>query len=281
MLTKIKQFINNFLIKKRKQRFISNHPGSSGIIKFRGCNFFAGLDRQNKIETALLSGKDNYDIDNFSVISAFVRPGSVCFDIGANIGVYTVVMGKISGDKGFVHSFEPVPHIRSKLLANVSVNSHKSLCINDFALGKEETSLEMFQVKDNQYRGGTSTFIPNENISSMGTDKFNKVSVKVTTIDSYCRNNDISNVDFIKIDVEGFERNVLSGGIEIITRHSPIILMEYDPIRHSNDREFFKSFFETHGYSIFEFSTFSGELIISPFNFSGCPNGRNILCFKH
>ena len=280
MFTQLTKFAHEFFSEKRKRRFVSDHVGSLGLIKFRGCNFFAGYDRTNKIETSLLSGRDKYDLDNFSVVSTFVKPGSICFDIGANIGVYTVVMGEISGDSGFVHSFEPVPHIRSKLLANVAVNSCKSQRINAFALGDEETNLDMYQVKDNQYRGGTSTFIENENVATMGADKFDKVEVRVHTLDSYCHNNEINEIDFIKIDVEGFERNVLSGGAEVIKKYSPVILMEYDPVRHNDDRDFFQNFFYDNGYSVFEFSTFAGELIISPFDFSGCPNGRNILCLK-
>ncbi|OGQ95228.1 MAG: hypothetical protein A2521_03560 [Deltaproteobacteria bacterium RIFOXYD12_FULL_57_12] len=249
------------------------------IISFRGCDFFAG--KYNKIEAALLMGEDRYDWNNHTVVSKFVKSGATCFDIGANIGVYTVVMANIVGPDGAVHSFEPVTHIRQKLQANLKINNQKCVRINDFALGEQESVMEMLQVKQGQYRGGTSTFIPNETISKMGIDKFEKVPVQLTTLDIYVKKNNITEINFIKIDVEGFEWNVLDGGKEIIRKSGPTILMEYDPVRHEGDSEKFRNFFNQEGYSVFEFAAFGDELVISPFRFKGCPTGRNILCIKY
>ena len=268
-----------YLKKWKKNSFIQRHEDCIQVISFHGCDFFAS--KLNKIEAALLARDGGYDKHNLTVVSKFVKSNATCFDIGANIGVYTVLMANIAGKDGMIHSFEPVSHIRRKLHANVKLNNQKNVRINDFAIADQEGEMEMLQVKEGQFRGGTSTFIHNENISAMGIDKFEKVLVQLNTLDDYVVENNIDEISFIKIDVEGFEWNVLEGGKESIRRFAPTILMEYDPIRHDDDSKNFKDFFNQEGYSVFEYVAFDDELVMVPFRFVGCPIGRNILCVKY
>lgn len=62
--------------------------------------------------------------------------------MGANIGVYSVIMAHLGG---VIHSFEPVTYIRQKIAANVLLNQLPSFFINDFALGAEEGTAEIYQ----------------------------------------------------------------------------------------------------------------------------------------
>ena len=278
MINMFRRSISKYLDGLRKIKFIKSHKNCLQITSFRDCDFFT--HESNKIESVLLKGNGGYDSHNFTAVSKFVKPDAICFDIGANIGVYSVVMANIVGRHGAVHSFEPVSHIRRKLQLNMKLNNQKYIHLNDFALGAEEDEMEMLQVKKDQYRGGTSTFVHNENVSAMGVDKFEKVLVKISTLDGYVEKNNIEDMSFIKMDVEGFEWNVLDGGRESIRKFSPIILMEYDSARHEADTIKFRDFFEQEDYSVFEFSAFDEELVLVPFEFEGCPMGRNIICIK-
>ena len=87
------------------------------ILPFRGCKFLCG--EVNKIELAIRKGRNwrghyRYDIANFSLIENLVSHGDICFDVGANIGIYSNVLARISGNSGNIHSFEPVQHIFKK-----------------------------------------------------------------------------------------------------------------------------------------------------------------------
>lgn len=259
----------------KKAEFMKHRKDSKEIVSFRECSFFAGSD--NKIEAALIKSKNSYDWENFQVLSHFIKPNYTCFDIGANIGVYSLIMARLTENDANVHSFEPVLHIRDRLAANARLNGFNGLNLNDFALGAEQGSLDMYQVKKGVYRGGTSTFIDNENIANLGKDNFEVVSVKIDTLDNYVISKNIKNLDFIKIDVEGFEQNVLMGGKETFARFKPTVLMEYDLVRHEKEG-FFTDHFIGNGYQAFEFRCFGRHLVLVPFSFDRTPFNRNILC---
>lgn len=261
----------------RKDRFLKGLENWKTIVDFRGCKLFAGPD--NKIEAALMKGKNTYDFNNFNAVSHFVKSGFVCFDIGANIGVYSNVFSFLSGDSNLVHAFEPVRHIRNRLKMNAKLNGYYGLHINDFALGAEESKVEMFQVKEGLFRGGTSTFVYNENIDNMGEECFERSTVDIQTLDQYVSDHGLQCIDFIKIDVESYELHVLQGGKRSIGRFKPTILIEYDHERHNKDTLALKAFFEDEDYHVFEFRSFGEELVLQPFSFDHQPYNRNLVCF--
>ncbi len=246
------------------------------IANFRGCKLWAGPD--NKIEKKILWRGDNYDLLNFEVIHELVFPGSICFDIGANIGVYSLIFSKLSGGSCNVHSFEPVNHIRDKLVANARLNGYDGLNVNDFALGEAATTIDMYQVKEGVFRSGTSSFLKNEAVDAIGPDNFEVKPVSVSTLDNYVKERAISRIDFIKIDVEGFEWNVLQGAVNSVEQLRPSILMEYDDIRHKPVSSEMRNFFERARYTVYEVARVGGKVCYLPWDFSKNPRCRNILC---
>ena len=263
---------------RRRRKFLRNKTNWQTVVRFRGCNFFAGGD--NKIEAVLLRGERYYDRNNFVAISRFVKPGSVCFDIGANIGVYSAVFARISGDAGKVHSFEPVDHIRNKLISNARLNGFEALNVNAFALGSEQGVLEMHQIKEGRFRGGTSTFVNTENIAMMGKDEFVTRDVEIKTLDQYVLDARVTKIDFLKIDVEGFELEVLKGAADTLSRFKPTMIFEYDEGRHGNHAESLRGLLSGHGYKTYEFRSFRDTLVLLPFEFDHQPMNRNVLSWN-
>lgn len=261
----------------RRSNLLKTRPGATQLVRFRGATFFASPG--NKIEAALLNGRGSYDCANQTVVSTIVTDGASCFDIGANIGIYSVVMAKLVGPGGQVHSFEPVPHILEKFRMNLRLNALKNVAVQDFALGEKAGHAQMYQVKEGEFRAGTSTLVENDSVEAMGRARFNLTEVSVSTLDGYVETRGIRAIDFIKIDVEGFELSVLKGGKASIRSFQPPILMEYDPSRHGKEAEGFRSFFDELGYRCFEFFLVGGELILAPFAFDRMPDGRNVLCY--
>jgi FkbM family methyltransferase len=150
-----------------------------------------------------------YGPDETEKIISLATPGKLCLDIGANIGCISMALLK----SGFsVHAFEPQPEV-FKLL---EMNAVGAECHN-MALGIEEGTAKMPKV----YYSAKGNF---GGLGIGGKSAYGSYDVPVKTLDSF----DFKNVGFIKIDVEGFESMVLSGGEDTIRRERPIMYIEDD-----------------------------------------------------
>lgn len=257
---------------KRKER--EKYRDWTAITAFRGCRFYAGLD--NKIEKRLRDDGEDYDRSNFELIVRLIKPGQVCLDAGANIGVYSVVLASLCGGGDLVHSFEPVAHIRAKLHANLRLNGFRDINVNACALGASAAELPMYQVKEGQFRGGVSSLVKTENYEALGADAYEVVKVAVKALDEYVAEKGLERVDFMKIDVEGFELDVLEGAVRVMREMSPHILFEHDPGRMKTRRGDFGGFFAEHGYRVHEFKHVSGGVMLREYKFEGDPVKRNL-----
>ncbi|MFN4234271.1 MAG: FkbM family methyltransferase [Bacteroidia bacterium] len=149
------------------------------------------------------------------VLYSLIKPGFIIFDIGSNIGETTLNFAKLTGTSGMVYSFEPDKYCFDKLLKNISNNSFKNIKPINIGLGNEEG--DFFLASENPYNKGGNKVIRN-------ADK--KPNIIIKTLDSFVNSENISKIDFIKIDVEGFEYNVLKGGINAIAKFRPILFIE-------------------------------------------------------
>jgi FkbM family methyltransferase len=272
------EIIARRLSARRLRRFLKDKEGWQTVVRFRDCSFFAGGD--NKIEDALLRGERHYDFNNFSAVTHFLRRGDVCFDVGANIGVYSVVFSRLSGDASNVHSFEPVDHIRQRLASNAKLNGLVGLNVNDFALGSEPGTGEMHQIKEGHFRGGTSTLADTGVVDEIGKQHFVAREVVVKTLDQYVVETRLARVDFVKIDVEGFELEVLKGASDTLSKYAPTIILEYDVGRLAEGVHTLRDLLRSHGYRAYDFVSFRDTLVLLPFGFDRRPIHRNILCWN-
>lgn len=256
----------------------SSQPASAGVIvKFGSTRILARST--NKIESKLL-GSRGYDLSNFEVVNSVVREGNVCFDIGANIGVYSAVMSRLVGQSGHVHAFEPVKHVRRRLRLNLALNGSRNVSVNGFALGHEAGQLEMFQVKEGLFRGGTSTFLHNDNVQEMGVESFDKELVDIITLDEYVARNKVPAIDFIKLDVEGFEINVLRGGHASLEKFKPTILFEHDQDRLIDlgiSEDVIGTLFAKIGYACYEIDWVDGAASLIPYFFDRRLRSNNLI----
>lgn len=262
------------IFRKRMLRFLRSNPDAGALCCSAGAVILCGM--KNKIEKNILYEK--YDHVNFVLIDKLVQQGHVCFDVGANIGAYSVALSKRCSPTGTVHSFEPVNHIRRKLHLNLAVNGARNVTVNDFGLGDQDAQLAMHQVKEGVFRAGTSSFVKNPTIQKMGDDKFVIDVAKIRTLDGYTAEMGLQRMDFIKIDVEGFEVNVLRGGIESIRQYRPAIILEFDFQRHGDCSRDFVEFFSLLNYDVFHLRSIGRNLVVEPFEFSFQPEERNLLC---
>jgi len=133
------------------------------------------------------------------------EPGDVVFDVGAYVGDTALWFSKLIGPEGKVYAFEPEPANFTKLTANIRRTEVKNIIPLQLALSDQEAEMVVTS------GGGSSTLAKN----GEGT------SVNVTTIDNFVKNSGLSSVDFIKMDVEGFESHILTGARETLKEQSP------------------------------------------------------------
>lgn len=131
-----------------------------------------------------------------------LRPGDQCWDIGASIGVYSVILGKAVGPQGRVLSFEPEPRSLGRIKANGALNGLNNIEAVNLALGSERASTSLFVTKA-AASGVHSLFSGNEFDFS--------VPVDVYPGDLWRKENAQPVPNALKVDVEGFEEEVLKG----------------------------------------------------------------------
>jgi FkbM family methyltransferase len=160
-----------------------------------------------------------------------IAKDAVIFDIGANAGFLSLIFAKRYAPDGAVYAYEPDPAIFDRLQENLAVNDGiKNLFLNQVALqddpDKMTSTLNIRRAIDDDAdeNCGLSSLL---NISLHTVDR---VTVKVSTLDKEVSRLALQRLDFIKIDVEGFETKVLAGGRNSILRFKPAILWEFSRV---------------------------------------------------
>jgi FkbM family methyltransferase len=165
-----------------------------------------------------------------------VQPGEIVFDVGANIGAFTLLAAKRGAH---VHAFEPDPANYEALVSNIKRN--------DLAV-----STEQMAIGDST---GTASFDrpPSEN-SGLGRLTEKGIPVRIETLDNYCGRRGVF-PDLLKVDVEGAETLVLSGARKLLsTRGAPTLIIESNAEtleRFGSSTEVLQSVLASHGYRTF------------------------------
>ncbi|MBB5807474.1 FkbM family methyltransferase [Saccharothrix ecbatanensis] len=160
-----------------------------------------------------------------------VRPGDVCVDIGAALGLYTVSLSRLVGPHGTVHSVEPLVFAHPTLSYLLRPREARNVVRHSVALGASEGQ----DVMSVPVRHGSP--ITGRSFLTTGADGLGsnaefadhlEVLVRTDTLDRFCAANAIDRLDFVKADVEGAELRVLQGGSATIERFRPKLLLEIE-----------------------------------------------------
>ncbi len=157
----------------------------------------------NNFQNNYLSG-ESFFIEN---ILAPSNP-KLCFDIGANIGAYTKEI--LEKTQASVVSFEPMPTAFEMLKKNVA-DFEGRIVVENKGVGARSETLTIHYNPNALAHASFSEDV--KNVSYVSNEM--KAEVPVTTLDEYCAENSITEVDFIKIDTEGFEAEVFEGALHV------------------------------------------------------------------
>jgi FkbM family methyltransferase len=168
-----------------------------------------------------------------------VEPGSVCFDVGAAAGLYTVELSRLAGPSGQVHSFEPVPFAHPMLTRLLGARTDPNVRHHPVALGVE-AGHGVMSVPVGRHGPVTGRSYLDAHCSGPGSNAEFRgqigVDIEVQTRDGVCTAAGLTRLDFIKIDVEGAELQVLQGGQQSVDRFRPALLVEIED-RHTSRYE--------------------------------------------
>ena len=160
-------------------------------------------------------------------MQANVRPGSVAYDLGANVGYHTLVLSGLVGHAGTVVAVEPSPVDRAALEATLRLNSQSNVRVVPSALAEQAGTVEFTTFG---YSGISR--IAREHEPADATVQ----TVPVTTLDHLVLTDGFPPPAFIKMDVEGAELRVLLGAMQVVAAHRPTIVCEvrwhvtYEPV---------------------------------------------------
>ncbi|MDP8298691.1 MAG: FkbM family methyltransferase [Candidatus Tantalella remota] len=167
------------------------------------------------IEREMLAGY--YDKSMLGVIDNFVKKGDVCFDIGANVGPVSFALAKKSGSEGQVFAFEPGRLIYNRLMDNIRLNPEYGKIIQPYKTGFSDKTEARDWNEDKTNRGNAGFIIQGPN---------QEERVELITVDDFVREQRVKKLDFIKIDVEGMEYEVIKGARKTLEEQKPTLYYE-------------------------------------------------------
>lgn len=193
-----------------------------------------------------------FEPSTLRLYNKLVKSGDVVFDIGANIGSHTLPLARLVGDIGHVYAFEPTDFAINKLHNNLNLNTNliKRVTVCQAMLVSNENILVEKELFSSWPLVGDNKLHEKHKGQLMVT-----TGARAATLDNIVKEYNITRIDFIKLDVDGFEYSVLSGGEKTLKKFKPTILMELAPYLFKNQKNEFIQMIELYkklGYFFYD-----------------------------
>ena len=157
-----------------------------------------------------------YEPDLRKVLEQFVRPGMAVYDVGANVGVFSLFALNRITESGHLYAFDPEKNNLRYLLETRASNHYSNFTVEQVGVGDKTETLFFDR------RGGAMS---GRIIKSAGSDE-NTIAMDVVSLDDYVYARNNRPPDLLKIDVEGHEVKVIDGMKKILRDYAPIIVCE-------------------------------------------------------
>jgi len=169
-----------------------------------------------------------FEAEDIASVANIIKPGMNILDIGANVGLYSIIAGKLAGKTGKVWAFEPSSESSERLKDNLLLNQVTSVEVVQVALADIEDSLAL--KRDAGYKDGDRYLAMRKNmnkqVASVSADCGDMEIVPVTTLDRFFSINGkaFQKIDFIKMDVEGGEFAVFRGARQLLLSNPEVVM---------------------------------------------------------
>ena len=185
--------------------------------------------------------------------------GQTIYDIGGNVGIFTMFFARAVGKKGKVITFEPNPQCCNMILEHLKLNNIDNVEIHKIALGKRR---EKGTLAVRKSETGTGSLQEDIKASILQKKDSETIQLEIDSLDRQITTNNLPKPDFVKIDVEGLEMDVLHGMSDTIKNCKPKLFIEIhgvDVQRKIENVQRVVGFLIAHKYSIYHVE--SGERI--------------------
>jgi FkbM family methyltransferase len=239
--------------RKNEDILIRSHSGKTHALFL--CNPNSHIDRQ-----VICNGLFTSSV--LKTMIAHSRPETTIIDIGANVGTISVALSLLFPSSE-IHAFEPNPYAQRRLKQNVLLNNISNLSIHQQAIGSSHEYLDFHHYDDISGDIGLSSFIQSKKLTSKAHIK----STEVMTLDSFDKEFN-KPVAIIKIDVQGFETEVIKGSKNLIQRHRPVIILEHEDNNLASEadaqrsKQDLQSLFSEHQYDVFYITRYNHNLLL-------------------
>lgn len=187
--------------------------------------------------------------------------GQTIYDIGGYIGMFTIFFARSVGKNGKVLTFEPNPRNCTMIFEHLKLNNLNNVEVHQIALGKKREKATLAVRKSETGTGSLQEDIKASILQEKGAET---IQVEIDTLDNQITTNNLPKPDFVKIDVEGLEMDVLDGMRGIIKDYKPKLFIEIhgvDVQRKIENVQTVVDFLIAREYSIYHIE--SGETITS------------------
>ncbi|OGZ71031.1 MAG: hypothetical protein A2904_01460 [Candidatus Staskawiczbacteria bacterium RIFCSPLOWO2_01_FULL_33_9] len=226
MLKKIiKQYIlDPFLGKKMFQPFFERVH----FIALQGMNFYG---------VSIGDGGEKMVINRFfDQLDKNINP--IIFDVGANIGDYSMAVNSIFKERAQLYCFEPSKE--TFVILEENLKNHKNIKLYNFGFGEDNKQTVLYSDK----KGSGLASLYDRKLEYHGITMDQRENVTIKRLDDFCRENNIEHINFLKMDVEGNELNILKGAEKMIKLGTvDFIQFEFGGCN-IDSRTFFKDFFD-------------------------------------
>ncbi len=190
-----------------------NAPGQQLTLNVRGGARLCVPDNVDQITTYVLLEQEDWFEDEVRFVRRWLRPGMQAVDVGASYGVYTVAMAQAVGAGGKVWAYEPTPLTADYLLHTLELNACSSVHLARTAVSAQD---------------GTVAFASGvrSELNAISASAGGALQVPAVTLDRMAAEHGWQGVDFVKMDVEGHEVDVLRGGARFFESASPLVMLE-------------------------------------------------------
>jgi FkbM family methyltransferase len=185
----------------------------------------------------------NYEVAETRFCEQVLRPGHLAIDGGANIGLYSMLFGRLVGESGRVIAFEPDPVNAGRLRSNLELNKLSFVTVEQRALWSEprQVTLNRFDPAFGAWHSLGTPALQHPFRKREIARPVDHVDVQATTLDAYCGAAHIGHIRLLKLDLEGAEPDALDGAVGLLDRKAidtilfEVSLPQLSALRHGPD----------------------------------------------
>lgn len=221
-----------------------------------------------RMTTYVLREQEDWFEDEIRFLRAYLHRGMNVLDIGANFGVYALTMAQVVGPNGHVWAFEPASTTAAYLRASVAVNNMTNIDVIEMGVSDGERTATLYLNADAELN----------TLHAGGTRGGAAETVRLVSLDSYAKAFEYASIDFVKLDAEGEEANVIRGARRFFARHSPLVMFE---LKHGASVNVgLIRLFDDNGYKTYRYVP--GLNMLVPFDAGSAPDAYqlNLFCCK-